>query len=61
MANNPFEEGNEGRKELTVSKWSPTMIELIQQEVNKILKGKQTVESEQVNFAQVADFTGNIS
>lgn len=62
LVNNASEEGNESRKDSTTAKWGPAMTELIQQEVNQILKGKQQAsEAEQVNFAQISDFAGNIS
>lgn len=41
MASNPFEEGNEMKKESTTMNWSPAMNDFIQQEINKILRGKQ--------------------
>lgn len=44
--------GNSARLSLGLS-------ELVQQEVNKILKGEQSVTG-QVNFAHIADFAGDI-
>lgn len=61
MATNPFEEGDvEGRKDMAIN-WSPTMTEMIQQEIMKLLRGKQNTRGEQVNFAQLEDFVCNIT
>lgn len=39
------------------AKLSPTLSDLVQCEVSRILKGEQP---EQVNFAHISDFAGNI-
>lgn len=59
MASNPFEElGVEEKKEET-AKWSPTLTELVQQEVSKILINKQSAGVEHVNFAQIDGYASN--
>lgn len=59
MESNPFEEDNIERKKEVVPKLTPTFLELVHQEVSKILKGKQTPGVEQVNFAKISEYVGN--
>lgn len=61
MARNPFEEDGTERKREVSTKWSPTMTKLVQLELYKILKGKQVVRVEQVNFAHIEDFASNVT
>lgn len=59
MINNPFDEDVVNEKRDNSDKLSPALSNLVQQEVNKILKGKQPA-LEQVNFAHISNFIGNI-
>lgn len=53
------EGGIDEKKETLMAKCSPTMTEIIQQEISRILKNKQPAKMERVNFAQLDDFVGN--
>lgn len=63
LANSPFEEGDMADKKGNGTRLSPTLspglLELVQQEVNKIMKGEQS-GAEQVNFRHIPKFAGNI-
>lgn len=58
LANNPLEEGHMIEKEGSNTCLSPELLDLVQQEVNKLLRKEQS-GVEQVNFAHVQDFSGN--
>lgn len=41
--------------------WTPAMVELVQQEIAKALKGKNSQRQQQINFTMSEDFAGNMS
>lgn len=56
MANNPLEEDQLIEKKGNGVKLSPTLFDLVQHEVSKILKNEK---SEQINFAHIQEFASN--
>lgn len=57
MVSNPLDENIFAARRESSTKLSPVLYDLVQQEVNKILKGKQTTTKE-VNFAHISEFAG---
>lgn len=59
MVGNSIEEYTVDEMKESLHQCSPTITELIQQKINIILKEKQMITSEKVNFAQISNFASS--